>query len=66
MFVSSSFFGSAPKLKFVSFGSFFADWLLVPDEAYAGRKNFRTFLGMKYQGGYSDHLPVVGEFLINK
>ena len=34
------------------------DFLLVPDEKYGGVKNFRTFLGPRYVGGFSDHLPV--------
>ena len=25
---------------------------------YGGKKLFRTYIGPKYQGGYSDHLPV--------
>ncbi len=37
---------------------FKAPFLLVPDEKYGGVKNFRTFLGPRYIGGYSDHLPV--------
>ena len=37
---------------------FNADFLLIPDEKYGGTKNFRTYLGPKYIGGYSDHLPV--------
>ncbi len=35
-----------------------ADFLLVPDDTYLGIKNNRTFIGSKYNGGYSDHLPV--------
>ena len=34
------------------------DFLLVEDEKYGGEKPFRTYNGMKYQGGFSDHLPV--------
>ncbi len=34
------------------------DFLLVPDEKNTGKQVFRTYLGYKYQGGYSDHLPV--------
>jgi endonuclease/exonuclease/phosphatase family metal-dependent hydrolase len=34
------------------------DFLLVPDRRWLGEKPFRTYYGMKYQGGYSDHLPV--------
>lgn len=38
---------------------FNADFLLTDDEAYAGKKNFRTYSGYTYLGGYSDHLPVL-------
>jgi hypothetical protein len=37
---------------------FEADYLLENDEKYLGKQPFRTYLGMKYQGGFSDHLPV--------
>lgn len=33
------------------------NFLLEPDEAYYGFKPNRTFIGFKYNGGYSDHLP---------
>lgn len=33
-------------------------FLLVEDEKYGGDKPFRTYNGMKYLGGFSDHLPV--------
>lgn len=35
-----------------------APFLLVPDEKYGGVKNYRTFLGPRYIGGFADHLPV--------
>ena len=35
------------------------DFLLEEDEKYGGNKPFRTYNGMKYLGGFSDHLPVV-------
>ncbi len=38
---------------------FTADFLLTDDENFTGKKNFRTYLGYKYIGGYSDHLPIV-------
>ena len=38
---------------------FAPDFLLVDDEKYMGRKPFRTYTGMNYLGGYSDHLPVM-------
>jgi predicted extracellular nuclease len=37
---------------------FDADFLLEDYATYLGKKPFRTFNGMKYQGGFSDHLPV--------
>lgn len=37
-------------------------FLLTEDKKYGGEQPFRTYYGMKYQGGYSDHLPVWAEF----
>jgi predicted extracellular nuclease len=37
---------------------FDAPFLLINDEKYGGVKTFRTYLGPKYLGGYSDHLPI--------
>ncbi|MGC8864377.1 MAG: endonuclease/exonuclease/phosphatase family protein [Bacteroidales bacterium] len=37
---------------------FVPDFLLVADEAYTGRKVYRTYNGMRYEGGFADHLPV--------
>ena len=37
-------------------------FLLQEDEKYGGKKPFRTYLGPRYLGGYSDHLPLVGTF----
>ncbi len=37
---------------------FYFEKLLEKDESYIGYKPFRTFTGYKYNGGYSDHLPV--------
>ncbi|WP_418697280.1 endonuclease/exonuclease/phosphatase family protein [Bacteroides sp.] len=36
-------------------------FLLTKDTKYYGKQPFRTYYGMKYQGGYSDHLPVYAE-----
>lgn len=38
---------------------FAPSWLLEPDEKYLGTKPRRTFIGYRYQDGYSDHLPIV-------
>lgn len=38
---------------------FNAPFLLEDDTQYGGLKPMRTFIGFRYNGGYSDHLPVV-------
>ena len=37
---------------------FHADFLFEKDDSFGGVKLFRTYVGPKYFGGYSDHLPV--------
>ena len=37
-------------------------FLLVEDEKYGGVKPWRTYLGPRYLGGFSDHLPLVAKF----
>ncbi len=44
----------------------FLPFLLIRDATYGGHKPFRTYHGMKYQGGYSDHLPVYTDLLFRK
>jgi endonuclease/exonuclease/phosphatase family metal-dependent hydrolase len=39
-----------------------APFLLSTDQAYLGKQPFRTYAGLKYQDGYSDHLPVYADF----
>lgn len=34
-------------------------FLLEPDERYGGRKINRTYIGYSYNGGFSDHLPIL-------
>jgi len=41
---------------------FDADFLLQADTKFLGNMPFRTFLGMKYRGGFSDHLPIFVDF----
>lgn len=36
-------------------------FLMQKDQNYPGEKPFSTYLGYKYQGGYSDHLPILLE-----
>ncbi len=40
---------------------FAPDWLLEDDKPL-GKKPFRTYIGLKFNGGYSDHLPVFFDF----
>ena len=44
---------------------FRADYLLEPDKRYSGTKPFRTYSGLKYNKGFSDHLPVVLDITLN-
>lgn len=37
-------------------------FLLENDEKYGGVKPCRTYIGPRYHGGYSDHLPLVSRF----
>lgn len=41
---------------------FDADFLLQDDAKFLGKMPFRTFSGMKYLGGFSDHLPIYIDF----
>ncbi|MDA3880042.1 MAG: endonuclease [Prolixibacteraceae bacterium] len=42
-----------------SYKIFKADFLLEKDKNYLGVKPFRTYIGYKYNNGFSDHLPVI-------
>jgi predicted extracellular nuclease len=44
---------------------FFNDFLLQDDLTYGGKKPFRTYLGPRYLGGFSDHLPVLLDISFN-
>ncbi|WP_445204787.1 endonuclease/exonuclease/phosphatase family protein [Tenuifilum sp.] len=45
---------------------FESDQLLEPDKQYSGNRPFRTFVGYRYHGGFSDHLPVYIDLLGNQ
>ncbi len=38
------------------------DFLMENDRTYYGEKPFRSFVGYKYNNGFSDHLPIVLDF----
>jgi len=42
---------------------FAPDFLLEKDEKFNGMKPFRAFIGFKYNGGISDHLPVYVDYI---
>ena len=58
--VSNNLIYSCKSLCYIkkSASIFHPDFLFVDDESYGGKKLFRTYLGPRYQGGFSDHLPV--------
>jgi len=41
---------------------FEAKFLLENDRKYLGKQPFRTYAGMKFQDGFSDHLPIYVDF----
>lgn len=43
---------------------FKADFLLEEDKKYGVQKPFRTYLGPRYVGGFSDHLPVYLDLIV--
>ena len=44
---------------------FHADFMLEDDDTYHGKKLFRTYIGPRYFGGFSDHLPVYIDLMRN-
>lgn len=42
---------------------FSPDWLLQDDRLF-GKRPFRTYIGMRYNEGYSDHLPVLVDLVL--
>ena len=41
---------------------FIPPFLLTEDKTWHGKRPFRTYYGFKYEGGYSDHLPIITDF----
>lgn len=44
---------------------FSRNFMLTEDKSYGGKRPRKTFSGMKYEGGYSDHLPVFVDFNVS-
>ncbi|MEG1545422.1 MAG: endonuclease [Tannerellaceae bacterium] len=51
------------QLKEGSAHIFAPDFLLIKDKTWRGTRPFRTYYGFKYEGGYSDHLPILVDFI---
>lgn len=64
--VSKSMTDAANELyvKDLNGNIFDAQFLLENDGKYLGMKPFRTFIGFRYNGGFSDHLPVFVDIYI--
>jgi hypothetical protein len=60
--VSDSFLSATNCFKFVNAEIFKAPFLLEADSKFGGVKPRRTYVGFKYQEGFSDHLPVLIHF----
>lgn len=63
--ISPSLFGSCVGLKAGPAKVFKDDFLLEEDES-GNKIPKRTFKGMKYNGGFSDHFPVYVDLLFNR
>ncbi len=57
--VSDYFLKKNDCYEFTNAEIFDADFLLEPDNKFGGFKPKRTYVGYKYQDGFSDHLPVL-------
>ena len=64
--VSASLLGGTSPFRYVrnSRRVLNPSFLLVEDKTWRGQRPFRSFHGFKYEGGYSDHLPLVADFVI--
>jgi predicted extracellular nuclease len=57
--VSYALYNSSSGLRAKTAGNIFnPDFLLEKDNTHLGEKPFRTYLWIKYYGGFSDHLPI--------
>lgn len=60
LFIKNNFLTISPSLAHIADFPF----LLEEDKRYGGQQPYRTYHGMKYLGGYSDHLPVYVDLLM--
>ena len=53
------------RLRLEGVRIFDADFLWTTDKTYLGRRPKRTFYGFTYEGGFSDHLPLIVDFYLH-
>jgi predicted extracellular nuclease len=60
--------GPEAGMRFVSGSArtFSPSFLLTGDPVWRGKRPLRTYHGYRYEAGYSDHLPVIADFVIGK
>jgi len=68
IFVSKSLMKNSGEMRVngKSFYIFDASFLLEKDGKNMGLKPNRTFVGFKYHGGFSDHLPIFVDLMVTK
>ena len=44
---------------------FYRDFMITEDKTNGGKRPKKTYHGRKYEGGYSDHFPVIADFTIS-
>ena len=66
LFISANLADTTASMQLIpeSRRIFNADFLLVNDKTWRGKRPCRTYYGYKYEGGYSDHLPLLADFRI--
>ncbi|MBP3519074.1 MAG: endonuclease/exonuclease/phosphatase family protein [Parabacteroides sp.] len=66
--LSSSLADTASRMQLIpgSARIFSPPFLLITDKTWRGQRPFRTYHGFKYEGGYSDHLPLIVDFRLWK
>lgn len=62
LLASASLLAPEARLRFLRAGTCHLPFLLTEDERYGGWRPLRTYRGYRYEGGYSDHLPVWADF----
>lgn len=53
------FYCSTPVDSISEISIYNAEWIMENDNKYLGLKPKRTYIGFRYQNGFSDHLPIV-------